>query len=283
MNIHFKDKKIKDKLDNKSIFTTKVGSHMYGLDTNKSDTDYLSIYIKSNYENDSFLWEHHQLQYKDNDIDYNYTDLQTFIRNILSGDATINFEVLYSDELEKSELSWLSKYKKEFVNYNIIKSYLGMAKRDLKIWKSTTKNGQFYNDESNKKLSHFFRGVISAGMLLNNNFSLDFKGSRTFNDSDNDFDILYTSKAGAMGDVSGMVMRYENYMIELREELNEKLNDRTINKYASVNVLKELDKDLRRFTKQIRDRNFLELTVEENSSIDLGNALYEALENGVSY
>jgi len=278
MNIHFNCKKNKKSLDERTVYKVRVGSHMYGLDNSKSDIDYLSIYIKTDEESDSFLWEHHQLQYKENSIDYNYTDLQTFIRNILTGDSTINFEVLYATDLKSSELSWLAKYRFDFINYNVIKSYLGLAKRDLKIWKSTTKNGNYSNAESDKKLSHFLRGVITARMLLDNKYTTNFKKSSTF-DNENDFEILYMSKSGALNSLSTIVMQYESYMFEMREELNDKLNDGGIHKHGSVSFLKKLDIELKCFLKKKR----VEFHIKKNLELNFDDKLYDILENGIKY
>jgi predicted nucleotidyltransferase len=279
MNIHFDCNEIKNSLDKRTVFKVRIGSHMYGLDNSKSDIDYLSIYTKTNEENDSFLWEHHQLQYKEKGIDYNYTDLQTFIRNILTGDSTINFEVLYSDDLKNSELSWLEKYKSNFINYNVIKSYLGLAKRDLKIWKSTTKKGNYSNSDSDKKLSHFFRGVIVARMLLDKKYTSNFNETKTF-DNENDFEILYTSKTGSLNNLSHIVMQYENYMLEIREELNDKLNDCEIHKYGSISFLKELDVELKEFLKLKRKEA---LTKQKDLELNFGDEFYNILENGIKY
>ena len=97
MNIHFEDKDLFEQLKRESLVKVKVGSHLYGMETDESDVDYLYIYLKPENMKDSFIWEHHQLQYKEDGVDHNFVDLHTFIRNILTGDSTINFEVLHSN------------------------------------------------------------------------------------------------------------------------------------------------------------------------------------------
>lgn len=184
MNIHFTDEKLFTDLNTQSVGAVKVGSHMYGLDNENSDVDWLTIYIQPVANRTSFLWEHHQLQFKKNNIDYNYTDIQTFIRNTLNGDSTINFEVLWSEDLKKTKLGWLPNYKQHFINYNIIHGYLGLAARDLKYWNRDTNKGKKHTAETHKKLSHFVRGVIFAKMLINGYFKLDLSEHTTFSQWD---------------------------------------------------------------------------------------------------
>ncbi|RLC45136.1 MAG: hypothetical protein DRH57_08595, partial [Candidatus Cloacimonadota bacterium] len=81
MNIHFTDNKLYTDLCSQSVAAIKVGSHMYGLNNINSDVDWLTIYIQPAANRSSFMWEHHQLQYKKEKVDYNFSDLQTFVRN----------------------------------------------------------------------------------------------------------------------------------------------------------------------------------------------------------
>lgn len=113
MNIHCYDKKLFELLKSLSFTRIKVGSHMYGMENKDSDIDYLYIYLKPQGLADSFLWQHHQLQFKEDGIDHNFTDLHSFIRNIMTGDATINFEALHSEEMKANkELSFLYENRK---------------------------------------------------------------------------------------------------------------------------------------------------------------------------
>jgi len=114
----------------------------------------------------SFLWEHHQLQYKEDGIDHLFVDLHSFIRNIMTGDSTINFEVLH--ELKNSSLNFLYENRNFFYSYNIMKSYLGFAKRDLK---QCLINGEF--NHNFKKLSHATRCVNSYHMIMNGEYLND--------------------------------------------------------------------------------------------------------------
>lgn len=157
MNIHFKDENLYHSLIKNTCTQFKVGAHIYALENENSDIDFLNIYFENNQNRNSFLWEHHQLQFKKHNIDNNFTTLQGFIRNILVGDATINIEVLFSEQMRDSSLNWLWEMRYSFINYNIIRSYLGMAKRDLKDWRKDTFNGVKSSLKTNKKLTHFLR------------------------------------------------------------------------------------------------------------------------------
>lgn len=103
MNIHFTNKVLKKELDKSTIFEIEIGSGMYNLKTSESDTDILKIYLECSLNMTSVIKNHHQFQYKDeqNNIDYIYTSLQQFIANILSGDSTVNYEVLYSERFRE--------------------------------------------------------------------------------------------------------------------------------------------------------------------------------------
>jgi len=272
MNIHFKNKELFNDLNENTVLKCKVGSHLYGLNDENSDNDFLSIYLEN--DRSSFLWEHHQLQFKEDKIDYNFSSLQMFIRNTLTGDATINFEVLWSEEIKDSELSWLTDFKHDFVNYNIIKSYLGLAKRDLKYWRKETSNASKFNASSNKKLSHFVRGLIFAKMLLEDNFTLDLENRKTFdNGFKNDKDFLIAIKKGDYFGVKLLAQTLETTMNEMRTELNSRLEKREIRTYMNTTKLELLDITMKKFIKSKKDL----------SELDYGNIFYDVLENGISY
>ena len=243
MNIHFTNEKLFDTLNDNTIIKIRVGSHMYGLDNKNSDIDYLSIYLE-NYDNrNSFMWEHHQLQYKKNNIDFNFTTLQTFIRNALTGDSTINFEVIHSEDLKNSKLSWLYARRNDFRNYNIIKSYLGIAKRDHKFWIKDTNNFKNHTSETNKKLAHFVRGVIFAKNLFDNNFSLDLSKTTTFKICGyNDLELLDRIKNGILDySFSELVKFFWILMEDTRSALNIMLHNREIYSFMDPFKLEKLD------------------------------------------
>ena len=207
MNIHFTSKELKEELDKLTIFEIEVGSGMYGLKTSESDTDILKIYLEGSLNLTSITNNHHQLQYNDaeNNIDYIYTSLGQFIKNIISGDSTINYEVLQHPEFRK-EFKDLYFFVNKLDKINTIKSYLGMVKRDIKALKK---------DHSNKKAYHIQRGLLFADAILNNL---------------NIFEILETHRLNlencrddkSLGKDSFIVDFYEAKMNSLRESIKDK-------------------------------------------------------------
>lgn len=277
MNIHFTNEKLFDTLNDNTIIKIRVGSHMYGLDNKNSDIDYLSIYLE-NYDNrNSFMWEHHQLQYKKNNIDFNFTTLQSFIRNALTGDSTINFEVIHSEDLKNSKLSWLYARRNDFRNYNIIKSYLGISKRDHKFWIKDTNNFKNHTSETNKKLAHFVRGVIFAKNLFDNNFSLDLSKTTTFNICGyNDLELLDRIKNGTLDySFSELVKFFWILMEDTRTALNIMLNNREIYSFMDPFKLEKLDSLVMDFV-----YDYVEGDV---SYVEYNQLFYEAMENGLNY
>lgn len=160
MNIHFTDKILFEKLKEATLAKVKVGSFLYGNNNENSDEDFLYIYATSENELNSFVQTNHQLQYKEEGIDHNFVSLHTFIRNIINGDSTINYEVVHSDELIETDLQWLSNLKDYFNTYTIKRSYNGLARRDCKHF---TKGVTDY--EKQKRLGHIIRGHIYCYMI----------------------------------------------------------------------------------------------------------------------
>jgi len=220
MNIHFTDKQLFDNLINATLYKIKIGSYMYGTNNDKSDTDYLYIYATSENELLSPIQTQQQLQYKDNNIDYNFTSIHNFIKNCISGDSTINFECIQSDEFNNTSLEWINKYKDTFKTYTIIRSYLGFARRDIKHY---FKYNDTYNKE--KRLKHIIRGYIYTYNLINH----------TFNFKQCNKELINTIK---YIDVSNnkQLKHYESLISNLREELTEKFNNHTLNLSQKIDV-----------------------------------------------
>lgn len=229
MNIHFTDEKIFFKLMSSSLFKIRFGSHIYGLNNEKSDSDIMVIYAEPSINSQSFFKTHHQFQYKKDGVDYVFLTLQQFISNCLSGDSTINFEVLHTEELNNNNmLSFLYENREMFYNYNICKSYLGFAKRDYNALK---KKGQY----TGKKASHFVRGVMTAHHIIDNkDVSKVYEGEeiRMLKFLKNKTTILDE-------EVKEILEMYEKLMSLLRERINEILSLRDIEKsISSVNAYK---------------------------------------------
>jgi predicted nucleotidyltransferase len=140
-------------LQSQVLQSIKIGSHLYGTNNENSDIDFLCIYKTSEVELHSGLPNFHQFQYKDieNNIDWNYCSELQFWKNLQSGDATINADIVLFTDLYTNKLEICRTYK-------VIKAYLGFAKRDLKDIKKDTK----------RKLIHAARGLYCAESLINN-------------------------------------------------------------------------------------------------------------------
>jgi len=218
MNIHFTDKKLFDKLKKATIAKVIVGSHMYGTNNENSDIDYLYIYATSENELMSFIQTNHQLQYKEEGIDYNFVSLNSFLKNIFNGDSSINFEVIASDSLIGTDLEWLCSHKDTFITYNMIRSYLGLCRRDIKYY-----NKCETDYDKTKKLRHIIRGYIYAKKMVSHLF--DFNAC---NDSLLNIKLEISSNK--------QLRDYEKKVSELRNELTERFNGKTLGYAQNINV-----------------------------------------------
>lgn len=275
MNIHFQDIDLFDKLMQNKIKQFIVGSHMYNLNNENSDIDYLTVYFDVNY---GISWEHHQLQYKNDGIDYNFSSLQNFIRNILTGDSTINFELLYSDELANSQLSFLYDLREKFHTYNIIISYLGMAKRDFKMLNRDSSEFRKFDKEIAKKMCHFLRGYLFAKMIFNHTFDLSMNTKILEHNFINDGDFLKKIKNMEVG-IDENIIKYIKHIndveiVELRQSVNKALEQKKIARYLDVNTLSKIDT----YVKDLNKKYSLSMEL-----INYKDLYLNVLENGLEY
>lgn len=224
-------------MDEQKLVSIKVGSHLYKLNNNESDLDILNIYAAREDDLHSLVSMHHQFQFKANNTDLLYCSLQLFIRNIISGDSTLNFESLYSDELSQNkELAWLFNMKESFINYTIIKAYVGFARRDIKLYKK---------EKNHKKLFHAVRGVkVAKAMLQGQGYSNDYRtlGEDVFNE-------LVALKNGAIRDYK-YADKILDEISETRDVLNSMLEQGKIARTISLETLKELDFQVKNTSKK---------------------------------
>lgn len=132
------------------------GSHLFGVETEDSDEDYLCLYNPSS-ENWIALNAYpsqHQFQYDDveNNKQYIWTTPVQFWKNLNSGDSTINADVILFGNLPIPEEFNIIEVLR---TYKIIKAYLGVAARDLK------------NHKVKGKLFHAERSIYCARSLMN--------------------------------------------------------------------------------------------------------------------
>jgi len=262
MNIHFTDETLFEQLMNSALVKVEMGSSLYGLNNAKSDKDILIIYARSENMRDSFLWEHHQLQYKKDGVDYIFTDLHNYIRNLLSGDSTINFEVLHTEEIKNSLLSFLYDNRREFYSYNMLKSYLGLAKRDFKY----VKKGK---DWDYKKVSHIVRGYYSAKRVYSGDYSNSFC-AEIFTLMKSLKDEEYT------GDIEVLLEEMKRKISSLRETINQELDSGLRHRVLKEAFMSSLDSWIGRLS---YSEEYLRLE-EKEISLDM---FYNAMEKGIKY
>lgn len=248
-----------------SFMRVRVGSHMYEADTKDSDIDYLYLYVKPEGLMSSFLWEHHQLQYKEDGIDHNFTDIQSFIRNIMTGDSTVNFEVLHSNEFQNNpRVRFLYDNRKWFYSYNIMKSYLGLARRDLKFAK---KLKPVVNGFNHKKLYHAARGVRAVQDILSGEY-------RNVAQEEAFKKYLKETKEGKIlkCEADSIYKFTEAFCDQYRKDINTMLEKDHINRIMNVGRMACLDAWLKGFVQA------------NKKDIDFNcDYFYNALEKGIEY
>jgi len=267
MNIHFTNIELYENLRNSSLVEIEIGSGMYGLKNQNSDTDIMCIYATSESEKNSFSLSHHQLQYKDenNKIDYLFVNIHNFLRNCINGDSTINFEVINSKILLNTSLDFLYNLRKAFYNYKIMRSYLGMAKRDIQRLDIDAKNEY----EKNKKVAHVYRGLTFAKKIY---FGNDIEFSE-----DNINYIKYI-----LWNIKGYEKRKDilddflNDINLFRNKINKDLDDKKLINFMSVENQVMLDYHLLKLINSNEYQN------KKMKDFDM-KMVYDANENGINY
>lgn len=158
MNLHISDEHLSIILDSEHK-AFMFGSRVYGTNVAGSDVDYMLVLPTPQQRTFSLSRTIHNLQGKLDGVDYVINDTMMFFHNMINGDSTINFEILVN--MSESDFDGITRYKKDFITYNLIKCYLGMVKRDLK-------------SNSEKKFKHAVRGLQVVESLLAGNPSIDF-------------------------------------------------------------------------------------------------------------
>jgi len=264
MNIHI-NKETYELLKKSALITLEIGSYTYGISDEYSDKDYLTIYAPFNNERNSFWNSHHQFQYKDieNNEDHNFVSIFSFLRNLISGDSTINFEFIHDEKLIGTTFQFLYDYRFCFYNYNIIRSYNGFAKRDLKHI-----NKEITERDKNKKIIHAFRCHIFAKQILRKKFQLYISGVEK--NMIDEFKNLNYKNRKSYGDWINVLLE------DFRIDLNDCLNNKKISKFMKVEDQIKIDKEL----SKLINSNFYQSKIQEY--IDL-TEIYKANEFGVIY
>lgn len=135
-----------------------VGSKLYETHNNDSDTDILVIVKFPNEWAYNYFPSNHQFHYDDleNNIQYIFSSERQFWQNQMSGDSTINSDViLFHDGFTFNNNKEAEDYKISLCRtYKVIKAYLGFAKRDISM--IGKKNKEF----------HIWRSLYTAEMII---------------------------------------------------------------------------------------------------------------------
>lgn len=260
MNIHVDDDKLKKQLFDSELIRIPFGSHVYGLSNENSDEDYICIYAEHITEHSSFLWEHHNFQIKDNNVDYVFTSLRNFIRNLVNGDMPGNLESIHLNELEHGYFSFLYHTRQEFHSYTNIRSFLGYAKRDLK---------HALRDDS--RLCHAYRSIISAKKVLDHDYTVDCRGWDEYQD-------LLDIKNGLWEhhQKKDLCNELTEQCSILRGTINGKLEKGEITRFLDTKYMAKLDRWLLTVMKS--------QWYNEHANTELANMFkYDILENGIKY
>jgi hypothetical protein len=257
MNIHINKQTFDFLMQQPNLIKFRIGSVLYNLNDDKSDTDYLILYHPFKNQLINPFVNHHQYQYKDveNNTDYNFIDIITFIRNLVNGDSTINYELLYSDEMKNSELSFLFEYRSEFRTYNIVKAYLGFADRDIRhLNKRSTEH------DKKRGILHIKRSVLFADLIINNNFALVNKSLIDFKKN------LFKET----------IMLHNDELIDMRgeiklkrENLNKMLENCEIDRYLDPKIQKNIVEQLQSIIKINDNQIDLDMIYQSNEEPEL--------------
>ncbi len=166
MNIHFDNPELFQTLLRATLVKVPVGSACYGLQRPDSDDDFFCIFAPPrNFLADPFVQScHHMLQFKHHqppqrDVDYNFVDLFLYLKNLARGDSPLGFESLYG--FADTPLDWLYQHRHRFLTFNIIRCYLGYARKDLKLMRRESNE-----IARNTKVLHSYRSLYFAAQLL---------------------------------------------------------------------------------------------------------------------
>ncbi len=229
MNIHINKDLFSFILENTTCYKFLIGSKLYGISDENSDLDYLIVYHSFRNQILNPFTNPHQLQYKDleNNIDYNLVDIVTFVRNLTSGDSTINYEIINSSEIRKTDLSFLYDLRNSFKTFNIAKAYLGFAKRDIKHF--------FVRSDMKDMISgllHIERSISISKYIMGYNYTLEGIYTSLFEYKK----YLYESKFKRKEDFKKLLDDYKLKVDDLRNELTDIHNSKKIIKYLEPSI-----------------------------------------------
>ncbi len=269
MNIKFNDAILFERLRQASVAMMPVGSRAYGLETDRSDYDWLYVYPTSKEELRSPFRNHHQFQYVDaKGNDHLFVSLHSFVANLVKGDSLLNFEALFTDEFKTSYLAPLIKQRSMFYTVSIVRAYLGKAKKDFKAYEKHAPWGQNHVITAReKKLVHLMRSIHFAAAILDGNFALDGGVAR---------DMWLKVKAANPMDQEKYARNFNAQVEYLRDKINQ--NQQFIPNYLRIEDQQYLDNTIRAITKDPGYREKRKLL----KGFDM-TPFYESNETGLIY
>lgn len=153
MNIKIK-KEHHERLCEQSYIEYVFGSRLFGTNTKDSDYDYIRVYEYENmFPAKTYLPNIHSFQYDDikNNSQYIWMTKEQFFHGLYSGDGTMQSDILMFGGHWSKDIA-LNTCR----TYKVIKAYLGVAKRDLRL------------HNTDNKLFHANRSYHIANSLVDN-------------------------------------------------------------------------------------------------------------------
>jgi len=134
------------------------GSQLHGIANENSDFDYVRVISDDFYGNfkslAKFLPNIHSFQYTESkEKQYLWMTETQFYRGLFSGDGNLLADIILLNETHKEYKNRLHLCR----CYRVIKGYIGVAKRDLRL-----------HGDWNKKLFHALRSLYMAEKLIDN-------------------------------------------------------------------------------------------------------------------
>lgn len=182
------------------------GSQLHGIANQESDYDYVRVISDNFYERFNtfarFLPNIHSWQYDgENNTQYVWMTETQFFRNLFSGDGNMLSDIVLLSGRFENPLFLCRTYK-------IIKGFIGVGKRDLKL-----------HGNSDKKKFHALRSLYMAEKLINNELPT-VKGIQ----------LLHKNYSGCYLPSKESLQKREQ---ELREKLNKMLTSKEISMYPN--------------------------------------------------
>ncbi len=233
MNIYFKDEKLFKKLLSKTILKVEVGSQVYGLGEDAIPS-FVHIYATSKSELYSFLNSYYTFQYESEKENLIFMNIHTFIRNLVTGEYTINFEAIHDKSLAGTELDFLYQNRAQFASYTVLKSYLNFAKVNSKKIQSE-KEG----DKWSFQLIEILRNLRFAESIIDNKFVL------------NNSSLIEEANEIKAAKFRYNKARLEDIKIEIdyrRIKANDLLSSKSVTRFLSEDFQYKLDKWLLELT-----------------------------------